>query len=166
MLNLKYHDWNSDLKSAADKGKKDADKAEKEKIKTAKHNPATHTLADFAGSYKNPGYGTMKLFVKNDSLFLKTVTHTIWLRQANFDIFDVFDKDPKEGIDTAEMLGVKIQFRMNTAGDIDGLESQLEGGLKPLLFTREVEAKPITAAELQKYVGEYLLARDNSKNIC
>jgi len=158
MLNLKYHDWNSDLKNAADKGKRENDKTEKEKKAPLKHNPATHVLADFAGSFNNPGYGSMKIYVKNDSLFLKTVTHTFWLRQLNYDIFNTFDKDPKYGIDTTDVQNVKIQFQMNLSGDIDGLTTQLEDGLKPLLFARELEAKALTASELQKYVGEYELA--------
>jgi len=162
LLNLKYHDWNSDLKHNADKGKLEAEKAKKEKVAEIKH-PATHTLADFAGNYKNPGYGTMKLFVRNDSLFVKTVTQTIWLRHANFDIFDVFDANPKEAIDTSETPDLKLQFRMNLSGDIESLEGKLEGGLHPIVFTKEIEAKKVTAAELQKYVGEYELAGMQAK---
>ncbi|HTE01041.1 MAG TPA: serine hydrolase [Mucilaginibacter sp.] len=158
MLNLKYHDWNSDLKNAADKGKKEGEKVEKEKKVQSKRYPATHPLADFGGSFNNPGYGSMKIYVKNDSLFLKTVTHTLWLRHANYDIFDMFDKDPKDGIDTTDVQNVKIQFQMNLSGDIDGLTTQLEDGLKPLLFSRELEAKALTANELEKYTGEYELA--------
>jgi hypothetical protein len=52
---------------------------------------------------------------------------------------------------------------MNLSGDIDGLTSQLEGGLKPLLFSRENEAKPLTEKELQKYVGEYVLGGITAK---
>jgi CubicO group peptidase (beta-lactamase class C family) len=158
MLGLKYHDWNSDLRNAADKAKIAADKIEKEKTVSAKHNPETHPLGDYAGSFNNPAYGSMKLFIRHDSLFLKTVTHTLWARHSNYDIFDLFDVDPKEGIDTSEMFDVGIQFRMNTAGDIDALESPFEAGLKPIIFAREVEAKPLTAAEMQKYVGDYALA--------
>jgi len=158
LLNLKYHDWNGILKSAADKGKQGADKAKKGKVVSTKHNPATHSLADFAGLYKNPGYGAMKLFISTDSLFVKTVTHTLWLRHADYDIFDVFDKDPKEGIDTSEDAQLKVQFRMNLGGEIDGLESVFEAGLKPIVFTKEIEAKKVTAAELAKYTGNYALA--------
>ncbi len=156
ILGLKYHDWNSDLKHEADKGKQEADKVKKEKIAPVKH-PATHPLGDFAGNYKNPGYGTMKMFVKNDSLFVGTITHTLFLRQANYDVFEVFDVDPKDGIDTADNGGLELQFRMNLSGDVDAVEGQLEGGLKPIVFTKELAAKALTAAELQKYVGEYSL---------
>jgi len=163
VLGLKYHDWNSDLKGAADKAKKEADKTEKEKVKDAKHNPATHPLADFAGSYKNPGYGSLKLYVSNDSLFVKTFTHTLWLRHANYDIFDVLDKDPKDGIDTSEAPGLKIQFTMNLSGEIDALQSQLEAGLKPIVFTKEITAVKVSVLELQKYTGEYAMGALSAK---
>jgi CubicO group peptidase (beta-lactamase class C family) len=157
LLGLKYHDWNSDLKHEVDKGKQEADKEKKEKVSTVKH-PATHSLDDFAGNYSNPGYGTMKLSVSHDSLFVKTNRQTIWLRHANYDIFEVFNKDPKEGIDTSEKVDLRLQFRMNLSGDIDGLEGQLEDGLKPIVFTKELAAKALTTAELQKYTGDYDLA--------
>ena len=164
MLNLKYHDWNSDLKHTLDKAKMEAKKIEKEKSTAAvKHHPATHPLADYAGSFHNPGYGSFKISLKNDSLFVKSVTKTLWLRQSNYDIFDIFDKDPKDGIDTTEKSDLKIQFHMNASGDIDALESQVEAGLKPMIFTRETEAKPLTGAELEKYVGDYLLAGITAK---
>ena len=158
VLGLKYHDWNSDLKNSAEKAKKEDEKMEKEKKVAVQHNPATHKSIDFAGLYSNPGYGTMKIFTSHDSLFLKTVTHTLWLRHANYDIFDVFNKDPKEGIDTTDADGPKIQFQMNLSGDVDGLTSQLQDGLKPLLFAKGIDAKSISAAELQKYAGDYELA--------
>lgn len=157
MLNLKYIDWNGVQKHSSDKNKQEAEKGKKDKVVEVKH-PATHPVADFAGDYKNPAYGTMKMYIRHDSLFVKTVTHTIWLRQLNYDIFEVFDVDPKEGIDTTDNGGLKLQFRMNVSGDIDAVEGKLEQSLSPIIFTKQIEAKAITAAELQKYVGDYSLA--------
>ena len=157
ILNLKYFDWDSTLKSEADKAEADAKKADKTKTTVVPHNPATHPIADYTGSYSNPGYGTMRLYTCHDSLFVKTVTHTLWLKHVNYDIFDVYDKDPKEGIDTTEGSGLKLQFQMNAAGEIGSISGVLEGGLKPIVFDKQVEAKQVTTAELQKYTGDYLL---------
>ncbi|MDB4901102.1 MAG: serine hydrolase [Mucilaginibacter sp.] len=158
MLNLKYFDWNGDRKKAADKGKEERDKLKKETTPVAKHYSATHPLGDFAGNYQNPGYGTLKIRLVKDSLLVKTFNNTIWLRHNTYDIFDVFDKDIKDGVDTSEAPNLKIQFQMDLAGDINGLTAILEAGLKPILFTKQIAAKPLTANELQKYVGEYELA--------
>jgi len=158
MLGLKYHDWSGAMKNADDKAKEAAKKGDKEADKTAKHNPATHALTDFAGSYSHPAYGTLKVYIKNDSLFAKTTLQVLWLRHDNYDIFDMFLKDPEDGIDTTDMFDSKLQFRMNVKGDIDGVESLFETGLKPLIFSKLNEAKPITPDEMQKYTGNYDLA--------
>jgi CubicO group peptidase (beta-lactamase class C family) len=158
MLNLKYFDWNGDQKKATDKGKEEQDKMKKGTTPVAKHYPATHPLEDFAGNYQNPGYGTLKIRLVKDSLFAKTFNNNIWFRHNTYDIFDVYEKDPKDGIDTSENSNFKIQFQMDLAGDINGLTISLEEGLKPILFTKLIVAKPVTAEELTKYVGEYELA--------
>ena len=46
---------------------------------------------------------------------------------------------------------------MNTSGDIDALTGQLEGGLKPIIFAKGIDAKVVTSAELKKYAGDYIL---------
>jgi len=155
MLKLGYHDWSGELKKQFDKGKEARDKAEKEKPKDEIHHPATHPLADFSGKYSNPGYGTIRLFIKNDSLFAKTDMQSLWLKQRNYDIFDLFLNNPKEPIDTTDSFDFRLQFTMNLSGDIDGVQALLETGLKPIVFSKVIECKPITAAELQKYTGDY-----------
>lgn len=133
ILHLPYENWNTETKIAYDKAMEAWDKQVKENTAAVKHNATTHQLPDFAGRYTNPAYGSMQLFVERDSLFARTVTHTLWLRHANYDTFEVFDTDPEEGIDTSKVYGI----HMNTEGDIDGFKSQLESGLKPCLFGKE-----------------------------
>jgi hypothetical protein len=129
----------------------------KEKKPVVVHHPTTHPLQDFAGNYSNPGYGTLKIRLVKDSLLIKTFNNIVWLRHNNYDVFDAFD-DPKDGVDTTENFGLKIQFQMNLAGDVSGLTAPLEDGLKPIVFTKQIEAKVVTVSELQKYVGDYELA--------
>lgn len=145
VLKLKYQDWISTVKNAQDKADQARDKQHEEKEKTAKHNPPTHALADYAGNYTHPAYGTLKVYTKNDSLFAQTVTHLLWLRPANYDTFEVFDKDPVEGIDTAKSYGINLQFHMDVTGTIDGIETQLEGAVKPFIFRKE--DKQVTTAK-------------------
>lgn len=147
LLHLKYQDWNSKLKNEQDKAEL-ASAKEKKKTITAQHNPSTHRVADFAGSYSHPAYGTMKVYMENDSLFAKGKIRTYWLRHANYNIFELFDKDPKDGVNTATgYAGFNLQFHMNLSGNIDGFEAQLEGGLKPFLFTRAEDLKQVKAPE-------------------
>jgi hypothetical protein len=87
----------------------------------------------------------------------------LWLRHNNYDIFDLILKDPKEGIDTINRLGARFEYQMNLAGEIDGFNTQLESGLKPLLFSRILETKSLTAAQMEKYTGFYSLGNTSSK---
>jgi CubicO group peptidase (beta-lactamase class C family) len=163
ILNLTHQDWNNDLKRADDNAHAANDNAYKEKRNAAKHNPATHPIADYAGLYNHPAFGTMRVFVKGDSLFIKTPVNTLWLRHGNYDNFEILEKDAKEGIDTNRVFGVTFQFRTSTDGDINGIEAQLEGGLKPFIFARQAEVKEIAASDLPKYTGDYEVAGTSIK---
>ncbi|MGY0035423.1 serine hydrolase [Pedobacter sp. NJ-S-72] len=147
LLNLKYQDWNIKTKNDQDKADLASAKENKKTI-AAQHNPSTHPLADFAGSYTHPAYGTMKVYMENDSLFAKTSVRKFWLRHSNYDIFELFKKDPKKGVDTTTgYTDINLQFHMNSSGDIDGFENPFESGTKPFLFIKEEDVKQVKAPE-------------------
>jgi CubicO group peptidase (beta-lactamase class C family) len=159
LLHLPYKDWDSYLKGITDKANADAKKAlasrQSSRIANA---PATHNLNDYAGIYFNPGYGSFEITATPDSLFAIFPLHTWWLRHYHYDIFEPFDKDPKEGIDTSDAEGqsLRLQFNMDGAGTITSVAVNLEAALaKPIVFTRTPKAANITVAQLQQYVGEY-----------
>jgi CubicO group peptidase (beta-lactamase class C family) len=153
LLNLPYKDWNSYLKGIADKAKTEIKKAkaihESNRIANA---PATHNINDYTGTYTNPGYGTFEINTHDDSLFASFPLHTWWLRHQHYDIYQPFDKDPKEGIDTTDTQGdnFRFQFNMDAAGTITGVSINLEATLsKPIEFSRTPKTATITPAELQ-----------------
>ncbi|MBC8985136.1 serine hydrolase [Pedobacter sp. N36a] len=140
LLQLKYEDWNGKLKKSADRRVAMAKAEQKEETIQTQHHPATHPLADYTGTYNYPAYGTMKVYMKNDSLYAKTSVRTVWLKPTNYDIFELFIIDPKKGLNTEKgSAGVNVQFHMNSSGNIDGFETQLEGVLKPYFFVRTEE---------------------------
>ena len=159
LLHLSYKDWDTYLKGITDKAKADAKKAlaskQSDRIANA---PATHNLNDYTGVYTNPGYGSFEITMQQDSLFAGFPLHTWWLKHYHYDIFEPFDKDPKEGIDTTatEGEGLRLQFNMDAAGTITGVAVNLEATLgKPIVFTRAPKTASITTSQLQQYVGEY-----------
>jgi CubicO group peptidase (beta-lactamase class C family) len=91
----------------------------------------SHSLKDYEGSYLNPGYGTMEVFFANDSLFLRIVNRTFWLRHYNYDVFEPVEREPVAG--TAPQP-FKLQFQMSVNGDIRSVSAGLEPTLKPLEF--------------------------------
>lgn len=157
ILKLKYFDWNTDLKNSVDKAKKENDAAEKAKVETNKPvTKTTHDLKDYEGLYNNNAYGTFEVQMQRDSLFAFLGTHTWWLKHLQYDLFEPFDKDAKDGIDTSDKSD-PMQFQMNVSGDIESIDLKLEPALKPISFTKTPKAKDVTKDSLQKYVGEYEL---------
>jgi len=159
LLHLPYKDWNTYLKGITDKANADAKKAlasrQSDRIANA---PATHQLNDYTGVYTNPGYGSFEITAKEDSLFAGFPLHTWWLKHYHYDVFEPFDKDPREGIDTSDAQGenLRLQFNMDAAGTITNVAINLEAALaKPIIFTRTPKTANITPAQLQQYVGDY-----------
>lgn len=158
MLNLKYFDWQTDLKTATDKAMAVAREAEKNATATlASGTKPSHELKDYQGLYGNKGYGVFEVAWQRDSLFAIMGSHTYWLRHHHYDVFEPIEKSLKDGVDTTQR-GELIQFNMNMAGDIVTASVPLEPSLKPIEFTKTPKAKELSKEELQKYVGEYDLS--------
>jgi CubicO group peptidase (beta-lactamase class C family) len=159
VLNLPYFDWNSDVKKAVAKAKATEKEAEKNKTSNQKINThPSHPLKDYEGLYHHPAYGTFEVSLINDSLICKMGKDILWLRNFHYDIFEPFDKDPIDGIDTTDKSPLRVAFQMNEAGDISSVQLGIEPSLPPLKFEKTPKPKEITAEELTKYIGDYDLA--------
>jgi len=158
MLKLKYQDWNTQLRSRIEKAKKEDADAKKSEVPAAKKITApTHALKEYEGLYTNNGYGTFDIQLQRDSLFATVGDKTLWLRHKLYDIFDVFEKDKKEGYDTTDNNS-PMQFQMNTNGDITSVDITLDASVKPISFVKTPKAQELSKDSLQKYVGEYELS--------
>lgn len=161
VLGLKYFDWNADLKKAKEKAKPVNDSTEKSDLPKTKM-PSTHVLKDYQGNYNNPGYGTMHIYLQNDSLFAEGRGKVLWLRHNNFDVFDLLIKDSQNGIDTADVLS-KAQFQLDMNGSIESVSIPFETGIKSIEFKRQLDAKEMSKEELQKYIGDYEISGVTAK---
>ncbi|MBS1656424.1 MAG: serine hydrolase, partial [Bacteroidetes bacterium] len=94
----------------------------------------------------------------NDSLFMIIPERTVWLKHYHYDIFQPFNVDKKEGIDTTENNPLRLQFNMSSTGEIINITMPLQPGLKDIEFRRIPKPKEMTKAELEKYVGEFEFA--------
>ncbi|HEX4852402.1 MAG TPA: serine hydrolase, partial [Puia sp.] len=158
LLGLSYHDWDSDLKNLAAKGKISARDLEKSKSSNQKLNTsASHALTDYTGLYNNKGYGSLEVTLVNDSLYALMGEHKLWLRRYHYDWFEPFEKDAKYGIDTSDK-NEPLQFLTSASGDIESMSIAFEPGLKPISFVRIPKVKEISKDSLKKYVGDYELS--------
>ena len=158
LLNLKPYDWNGDLKKAAEKAKAQQKEMAKTKTATAKQNTKpTHALPAYAGRYYHPGYGSVTIYAKDDSLFGRFSQQQIWLAHNNYNVFNAYFVNTGEKIDTSGSA-LPVQFQLSLAGDIESVTMLLEPGLSPLVFKRQPEEVAIAATDLKKYEGDYTLS--------
>ena len=153
LLGLDPLPWFDRFKDLEAKGKKQEEEAKKNKPadrKTGTH--PSHSLAEYAGEYQNPGYGILKVAVKGDALELSlNRLGPFPLEHYHYDIFRV----PEDSDSVA--AGEKFQFEMNKKGDIDRIAATLEPALgEDLVFTRSPEK--VAKDLLQQLAGDYLLA--------
>ncbi|MCR9014416.1 serine hydrolase [Aquiflexum gelatinilyticum] len=150
-------DWNKTYKERSDKAKA----AEKEALATKTSSQKTgtkpsHLLVEYTGDYSNPGYGTLDIYFKNDSLFAKAGKNNMWLKHYHYNIFSPYPV--VEGkVDTVGGFGLQFNFRTNDSGEISSFVSKLEPAIDPLEFKRTPKGVIMDKAELEKYVGDYEL---------
>ncbi|WP_164108697.1 MULTISPECIES: serine hydrolase [Sphingobacterium] len=156
VLGLPSFDWNADLLKELKKAKSAKDSTDA--VAAVETNrPATHPLVDYSGSYLNPGYGTVKIDLISDSLFV-TGSKKFWLKHNNFNSFDLIYVDPSDGIDPKADGTMTAQFNLNTRGEISNLSIPLEGSTKPIDFKRQLGEIKLSEEDLQKFVGDYSLS--------
>jgi CubicO group peptidase (beta-lactamase class C family) len=111
-----------------------------------------HPLADYAGDYVHPGYGTAQLWVNADGkLALRFNGFDAVLDHSLFETFEVAEGNPL-------LLGTRLLFNTDVAGRIASLSVQLEPAVDPVVFTHQPQ-NPLTAnpAFAAAVPGTYLL---------
>ncbi|MBD0332551.1 MAG: serine hydrolase [Chitinophagaceae bacterium] len=159
LLNLTYVDWSANRKKVVEKNKAAAAESKKSAAGNRKSGTQpSHPLSDYVGSYLHSGYGTLEVFLKQDSLFFRVPNKIYWLRHYHYDVFEPFEKDPVEGIDTSDAADLKIQFNTDVNGDIYSISAGFEPSLRPIELIKKAKEVKMTSESLQKYVGDYDLA--------
>lgn len=160
LLNLPYYNWIAEVKKAQDKlskAMKELEKAQQGIKRAAVH--ASHPLADYEGVYSNPAFGSFEVAVENDSLVAHIANQSFWLSNYHYDVFDAYEKNAGEPVDTSSKNHLQFQFLMNTAGDITSASVPLEPTMSlPSTFNKTPRAHAVAKDELQKYAGDYELA--------
>jgi len=131
LLALDRIDWSGRFKQRRERQYARQDSLRKEtdaKRKTGTQ--PSHPLADYAGNYTHPGYGTITIGTGGDGLTLKFNSFDMPMTHWHY---DVFKTEPQEG----NRLDLKVQFHLNPDGDIEALSLPIEGALPPTRFERE-----------------------------
>lgn len=166
MLDLESEEWEEGLLKAA-KAKKEKEKDEVSEEETpgsirVKNTKPSHKIEEYVGLFSHPGYGKIRVYKNEDSLFAKLPDQTWYLNHFHYDIFEPISEG--EEVDTnSNGGGLMFSFSNNLVGEIKGIHISVESGLDPLLFKRELEVVKIESSDLEKYLGEYDLGGASAK---
>jgi CubicO group peptidase (beta-lactamase class C family) len=153
LLKLDPIDWNGEALARRAKGKAARLEA-KEKKETARV-PGTspsHALADYAGEYRHPGYGTLSVALREDKLEATYNGITAPLGHWHYDVFTTLEA--KDDV----MADTKFNFRTDMSGQIASVEAPMEPAVKDIVFVKQPDARLSDPAYLQRFTGEYELA--------
>jgi CubicO group peptidase (beta-lactamase class C family) len=147
-------DWNQRLleqRDAAedDNGEEETPAAEDDATRVEDTTPS-HPLADYAGTYEDPGYGPITVTHADDRLTATYYTVSGTLEHFHYDTFVLT-------VPQLDSMEVKLTFHTNAEGDIDRLAVPVEMSLDPVTFERVASETLSDPAYLEQFVGSYAL---------
>ena len=158
LLGLDQVDWNKRTKDEIAKGKAEDEKARKEADKDRKPDTRpSHPLADYAGEYENPGYGTLSVVKDGDGLKLKMPLLEGPLSHYHYDVFEL------KAMILGQEQNSKVYFATDLKGNIASLSVQLEPSVKDIVFARAADKAMTEKGFLEKFVGTYILSEAEVK---
>lgn len=150
LLDLPEQDWSKEVESEFAKMKEAMAEAEVEEEEDRIPNTRSSlALADYVGTYLNPGYGSIDISLPDSQLLLQYNGLDLPLRHFHYDVF----------VAESELLGKqKVQFVLNMKGEVDRLESMLQPGMANMIFQRETKLLVLEVATLEEFVGAYSIS--------
>lgn len=153
VLGLEPVDWIGE--ALARRKAAEAAGAEAEKKKAAARVSGTkpsHPLADYAGDYAHPGYGTVKVEAadaKQVSLAITINGIRTPLQHWHYDVWNGAKTDDPTFEDT------KFLFRGDADGQIAAVEARFDAQAPPVVFGKRPPARLFDPAALSAFVGRY-----------
>jgi len=153
ILGLEAVDWLGDAAKKLAEGEAVGKKAEEKKM--TRRRPGTspaHKLEEYAGDYRHPGYGDLKVTLKGTQLGFTYNGITTPLSHWHYETFNGGKaEDP-----TFEDM--KLTFRTDVNGNVVGVAVPFEASLDDIYFAKKPDARLSDPAYLKTLVGSYTLA--------
>jgi len=90
----------------------------------------SHALADYAGSYQHPGYGTLVVRQGASGLEMGLDAMVAPLRHYHYDVFELADPG-----NIVPLTGL-VRFTTNLKGEVESVSVPLEPNVEPIVFRR------------------------------
>lgn len=147
MLDLEEKDWNAEVKEEFDQMMSSMDEASEEDLMQVAGTNPSKEIAEFAGIYKHPGYGTLTIEEGDTSLMMFYNTLESPLEHYHYDVFRATD---------GQLATMKIQFLLDEDGAVEECAIKLQQGVERMYFEKQPNTD-LSEETLDEYVGEYEL---------
>jgi CubicO group peptidase (beta-lactamase class C family) len=150
ILGLPVRNWI--LEAAANRAKGEEVGKAAEQKKSKRRTPGTkpaHKLEDYAGDYNHPGYGDLKVVLRDGRLSFVYNGIAANLDHWHYETFLALK------IDDPTFDQSKMTFRTNANGFIEAVEAPFEATLEDIVFMRKPEARLSDPAFLKQLEGVY-----------
>ncbi|MBI5493426.1 MAG: serine hydrolase [Deltaproteobacteria bacterium] len=154
LLALPERDWN--LEGLQKRARYKALEQESKARRAEQRRPGTRPsrpLADYAGSYRDDGYGPLEITRSGDALVARFNNMDLPLEHWHFDTFRAA-KNPVE----PEAEGILFTFVNNADGDVERVDVPMEVLAPPVRFLRRPDARLSDPRFLALLAGDYDLA--------
>jgi CubicO group peptidase (beta-lactamase class C family) len=150
LLGLPDRNWILEAAQNKAKGEELGKAAEQKKAtrRTLGTKPS-HKLDDYVGDYNHPGYGDLKVFLKDGHLAFSINAIVSDLEHWHYETFNA------KKIEDGTFDDSKLTFRTNANGYIAAVEAPVEATLDDISFARKPDAKLSDPAYLKKLEGQY-----------
>jgi CubicO group peptidase (beta-lactamase class C family) len=152
ILGLEAEDWIGDAAKKIAEGEAEGKKAEEKKA-TRKH-PGTvpaHKLDEYAGDYRHPGYGDLKVTLQGGKLGFVYNGIATPLVHWHYETFTGLKAEDPAFEDT------KLTFRTDENGNVVGLTVPFEASVDDIYFAKKPDARLSDPAYLKTLLGAYAL---------
>jgi CubicO group peptidase (beta-lactamase class C family) len=150
LLGLPLRNWILEAAAAKAKAREVGQAAEQKK--SVRQTPGTkpaHKLEDYAGDYFHPGYGDLKVGLKDGRLTFSINGIVSALEHWHYETFNA------KKIEDPTFDGFKLTFRTNVNGHVSAVEAPVESSLEDISFARKPEARLSDPVWLKKLEGVY-----------
>jgi hypothetical protein len=138
-------DWGAHLREQRDKAK---DAAASAKPKVAEGTTPSHPLADFAGAYEHPGYGTIRFTVEDGALKAAAGELELVSNHRHYDTWDL-------SLNTMAEVSLSATFYTDPNGAVSEVILPLEETVEPIRFRRQADAELADPDYLGRLAGTY-----------
>ncbi|MGB4704576.1 MAG: serine hydrolase [Candidatus Saccharicenans sp.] len=152
LLGLEAVDWIGEAARNMAKGEElEAQAEQKAQTRRVKGTRPAHPLEEYAGTYFHPGYGELKVMLKDKKLSFIYNGITTPLEHWHYETFNGLRGDDP----TFENM--KITFETDASGMVAALSAPFEPAADPIRFQKKPDEKFYDPGFLKKFVGKYSL---------